>query len=90
VLEQEFEEGFGKLVGLIREGGERALGLKEFSQRAQLIDFLKRFKQIYKKEFFADNLTCILLRDFYFDTEDVEEEKEAPSSDFEQKPFNVA
>jgi hypothetical protein len=30
------------------------------------------------------------LRDFYFDTEDVEEEKEAPSSDSEQKPFNVA
>jgi hypothetical protein len=44
---------------------------------------LKRFKQIYKKEFFADNLTCILLRDFYFDTEDVEEEKEGPSSDSE-------
>lgn len=44
VLEQEFEEGFIKLVTFIREDGEKVLGLKEFSQRAALIDFLKRFK----------------------------------------------
>jgi hypothetical protein len=31
VLEQEFEEGFGKLIIYIRQDGERILGLKEFS-----------------------------------------------------------
>jgi hypothetical protein len=44
VLEQEFDEGFGKLVMYVRQDGDRILGLKEFSQRSQLVDFLKRFK----------------------------------------------
>jgi hypothetical protein len=51
---------------------------------------LKRFKAIYKKEFFADNLTCILLRDFFFQTEDVEEEKDEEAPALSAANFNAA
>lgn len=50
---------------MVKEGGEKALGLKDNKAKAQFIEFLRRFKQIYKKEFFADNLTSMLLRDLY-------------------------
>lgn len=65
VLEQQFEEFYPQLMTTIRVSGEQLLALKDSQQKAQLIDFLKRFKQIYKKEFFADNLTSILLRDLF-------------------------
>ena len=64
-LEQEFEEGFEELVTKVKIYGEKTLGLKDAKQKLQFIDFLRRFKQIYRKEFFADNLTSILLRQLY-------------------------
>ena len=65
MIEQEFEEGLPQLIEMVREGGDKALGLRDNEAKAQFIEFLKRFKQIYKKEFFADNLTSMLLRDLY-------------------------
>ncbi len=65
MIEQEFEEGLPQLIEMVREGGDKALGLRDNEAKGQFIEFLRRFKQIYKKEFFADNLTSMLLRDLY-------------------------
>lgn len=45
--------------------GEQALGLRDEKTRLMFVDFLRRFKQLYRKEFFADSLTSILLRDLF-------------------------
>jgi hypothetical protein len=45
--------------------GEQALGLKDEKTKLMFVDFLHRFKQLYRKEFFADALTSILLRDLF-------------------------
>lgn len=44
VIEQDFEEGLPQLIEMVREGGEKALGLRDNEAKAQFIDFLKRFK----------------------------------------------
>lgn len=41
------------------------MGIKDDKVKLKFIDFIRRFKQIYRKEFFADNLTSILLRGVY-------------------------
>lgn len=64
-LEQEFEECFEDLVSKVRTVGGKTLGLKDAKAKMVFIDFLKRFRLTYKKEFFADNLTSILLRQLY-------------------------
>lgn len=64
-LESQFEQYFNGLVTKIKELGEQSLGIKEEKYRLQFIDFLKRFKQLYKKEFFADIHTSVLLRDIF-------------------------
>ena len=49
------------MIVSIRTFGKDKLGLDD-DQKREYIEFAKRFKQLYKKEFFSDDLTSILLR----------------------------
>jgi len=49
--------------------GENVLGL-DYKGVHDIILFIKKFKAIYKKEFFSDPLASFLLRELYYETED--------------------
>ena len=40
----------------------------------QLIDFLLKYKNIYCKDFFADDMATILMRQIYLETENVNQD----------------
>eukprot|EP00347_Sterkiella_histriomuscorum_P004436 403360465 len=89
-LEIQFENCYKDMIVSIRTFGKDKLGLDD-DQKREYIEFAKRFKQLYKKEFFSDDLTSILLRKVFFETEEVElEEVDKKQQDkMSASPFNV-
>ncbi|CDW90006.1 wd-40 repeat-containing protein [Stylonychia lemnae] len=88
--QKEFEDGFNQFIINIRTQGKEKLGLSDDQKRDYML-FSKRFKQLYKKDFFSDNLTTILLRKIFYETEEIELEEidKKKEEKMSAQPFNV-